>query len=990
MDELTQGVFLTIELDTSTLLQSANDAKQVIDSLKAKQKELNDTGQSNTVAYQQVSAQIREATGSLRDINKEIDNTTKANKAANDSLTGMKANLSLLTKSYNDLSAEQRNNNAIGGELQKKIKSLSDELKTNESALGDNRRNVGNYAEGLGAALNASTLFGGGVAEMATKFGEAKETLTALVLATSGLSETQKAASAANAAAALREAEANAAAAATEIEKASAAKVAAVSETELMAAEELATAAAIMQGEANEGLIVAQKGVTEATAASSTGFNKLKIAIASTGIGLIVLAIISLISYFKETKQGAALFSEAMAGLKAIFNALLQPIIAIGEWLVKAFKDPKQAVLDLAEAIKENITNRIVGLLELIPKLGEAMSDVFEGKFSEAAKVAADAILKVTTGVENATDKIEDFANGLADSASAAFELEKAAIELKEAQRDVNVETSKNVALVKELMIQSKNKTLADDERIEKLKQASDLETENSQKAIALAQKELENLQATNALKAKGRELTEEEADKEAEALIKINNLRGESAELQDKILNKQDALQKEMSDKAIKAAEDAEKAKQKIEDDAQKTLEQRLKDREDIEKILVADSIKGTQEEVEAKTALLRAQANKELAQKDITNAQKMLIEKNYPVAVQALADEYIKHQQDLAKQELKQAQDLATSKADIDRIELAKKINDAQAEATQEFKEGMTSYKEYIRDLHDIDIQAAKDTVDIKAKELRDLAALEKSGSVQEEKLLLDAQKLETQANIKYTKDIADADKALTVEKIKNQQDILKVSSDVFGTLAGLFQKGTEAYKIFASAQVVASTASGAMGAFSQATLTYPPPLGSIMGAAEAAVIIAAGAENLAKINKLEDGGLIYPKAQRGIIIGGEPHSRGGTKFVGSDGTRFEAEKDELLAVVNKRSVGMIGKLNALNMVNGNGNNFFGNGGLKYLSDGGFASRSVSSPVIRDAANNSQLRNLLLSLPHPIVTVEDINSAQTKKAIVQSKSTL
>jgi hypothetical protein len=56
--------------------------------------------------------------------------------------------------------------------------------------------------------------------------------------------------------------------------------------------------------------------------------------------------------------------------------------------------------------VKENIINRFEGLLELVPKLGEAISLLFKGKFSAAGKVAADAVGKVVLGVEDVTDKV--------------------------------------------------------------------------------------------------------------------------------------------------------------------------------------------------------------------------------------------------------------------------------------------------------------------------------------------------------------------------------------------------------------------------------------------------------------------------------------------------------------------------------------------------------------------------------------------------------
>lgn len=887
MSDDNKKILLSIDLDVSTLLQSAAEAKQVVDDLKKKQKELTDAGQDNTVEFQNIAAKLREATGAYRDINKEIDNTVKSNKAASGSLTEMKANLSNLTREYNNLSKEQRDNKDVGGALQKQIKGLSDDLKTAESAIGNNSRNVGNYAESMKMLPGPLKAAGDGV---------------------TGLGETFKA---------------------------------------LLA-------------------------------------NPIVLIIAA-----IALALKTMYDAFKDTKQGADLFSEGAAALKAIMNELVQPLIKVAEWLVSAFKDPQKALSDLGSMIKENIVNRVNGLLELLPALGKAISLAFSGEFSEAAKVAGDAIVKVGTGINDASGKIKQMGKNISDAAKQAYELEKANIALEDSQRQANVENEKNNALIKELIIQSKNKTLADNERIGKLKEASALELENSKVQIDLATKELETLQKINALKAKGRELTDEQEQAEADARTKIYQLQGASAELQEKILNRQDALEQSIRDKNVKAAEEAAKAKDKLEADAQKTLEQRLKDREAIEKIMVLDSIKGSQEEYENEIALLRAQANTELAQKNLTNAQKLLIEKNYQVAVEQLTQNRIKAQEENAKKELDKVKEGLAERDAVNRASLAAETVDEMRALNDRYEKGELSYAKYLNELKKMELDAKNKSAALKAQELREQAALEKQDSARQVQLEAEADQIELQSYIDT--EVKKREEAKRTEEIQMQslQNYLGTAQNVFGGLASLFEQGSDEYKAFAILQATASTASGAIGAFSQAAQTYPAPYGEILGALMAGVIVAEGVEQIAKIEALEDGGLIFPKAERGMIIGGEPHSRGGTKFYGSDGTRFEAEKDEMLAIVNKRSVGTIGKLNALNMLKG-GNNFFDNGGLTHLADGGFAMRAMSAPVIQNANNKRNIDNAIQNMPQQIVLVEDINSAQGKQVKLKSRAEL
>jgi hypothetical protein len=71
----------------------------------------------------------------------------------------LKAQLKILTAEYNSMSAEQRNSAEVGGNVQRQILSITNELKKNESAIGDNRRNVGNYKDalsGLGGPIGST------------------------------------------------------------------------------------------------------------------------------------------------------------------------------------------------------------------------------------------------------------------------------------------------------------------------------------------------------------------------------------------------------------------------------------------------------------------------------------------------------------------------------------------------------------------------------------------------------------------------------------------------------------------------------------------------------------------------------------------------------------------------------------------------------------------------------------------------------------------
>jgi hypothetical protein len=95
---------------------------------------------------------------------KEISTLTAANESQLGSNERMKAQLKLLTTQYNGLSASERENSNVGKKMGADILSLTEKLKANEKAVGDNKRNVGNYSGALsqlgGTLRNVAGAFG--------------------------------------------------------------------------------------------------------------------------------------------------------------------------------------------------------------------------------------------------------------------------------------------------------------------------------------------------------------------------------------------------------------------------------------------------------------------------------------------------------------------------------------------------------------------------------------------------------------------------------------------------------------------------------------------------------------------------------------------------------------------------------------------------------------------------------------------------------------
>lgn len=134
-------------------------------------------------------------------------------------------------------------------------------------------------------------------------------------------------------------------------------------------------------------------------------------AIAATGIGLLVVALGTLVAYFKNSEEGSKKLAIAMETLSLLFGELTQFASDLGEKLVNAFKDPKQALLDFGKLIVDNIIERFKSALEVVGYLGSALMNVFSGEFAAAledVKSAGVELVDVLTGVDDSVGIIAE------------------------------------------------------------------------------------------------------------------------------------------------------------------------------------------------------------------------------------------------------------------------------------------------------------------------------------------------------------------------------------------------------------------------------------------------------------------------------------------------------------------------------------------------------------------------------------------------------
>lgn len=215
------------------------------------------------------------------------------------------------------------------------------------------------------------------------------------------------------------------------------------------------------------------------------------------------------------------------------------------------------------------------------------------------------------------------------------------------------------------------------------------------------------------------------------------------------------------------------------------------------------------------------------------------------------------------------------------------------------------------------------------------------------------------------------------------------LTMTAGLAGQMSTLLGEESAIGKAFGVVQATINTYIGATKALAQ---------GGILGIAQAAVVIAFGMKQVASIAKQKE-----PEAKvssvkkyaKGGQIFGKSHAQGGVTFRGDNGQVFEAEGGENVYIMKKTASAEINALSAINEAHGG--NSFGTSGLYKFADGGMAaSISEANRMVRQSDNvrlSSESINQLagvvidavMSMPNPVVSVQDINAGQSDVAVVK-----
>jgi len=343
------------------------------------------------------------------------------------------------------------------------------------------------------------------------------------------------------------------------------------------------------------------------------GFRTIGGAIAASGIGLIVITIAALTAAFKGSEEGQNKFAKIMGVIGAVTGNLVDLLADFGELVISAFENPKKAISSFANLIKENIVNRFEGMVELIPQLGKAITLLFKGEFSEAGKVAGDAVAKVTLGIDDmsgkikaATDATKDFIDQNIKEGNAAAKVADQRAKADIIERGLLVRRAKAEREIAELRLKAKDlNNVSAKEREAALMKVLDIQDGLAQSEVEIAQLRSDAQTAENTF-----------ARSTKENLLEEERLKAAVIAVETRRIDQKRAIQRELT-----AAENeinrAAKEAQKILDD-----EKKVKDAQDIADAKTkAAELKKIQEQADKDAADLAAK--KIEAQKAVAEAE-------------------------------------------------------------------------------------------------------------------------------------------------------------------------------------------------------------------------------------------------------------------------------------------------------------------------------------------------------------------------------
>ena len=310
------------------------------------------------------------------------------------------------------------------------------------------------------------------------------------------------------------------------------------------------------------------------------GFKTLKGAIISTGIGALVVGLVSLKTAFTSSEEGQNRWNKILTVTGAVVGNLVDLLADFGELIIKVFTEPTVVLSEFSHNIKTYVINQIKIVTEGLGLLGSAIKKTFSGDFKGAANDAAEGLKKLyieanptVQAIKAITDATKDFIKEQEKEAKLAGKVADMRAKADKIERDLLVKRSELESQIAELRLKSRQEDqFTAEERRQALLDAQDLEDE-------LLIKETEYLELrrdAQVLENTFSRSNKENLDKEAQAIAAVNRQTATR-------LNNQRQVQRELNRLNGELEREQQLLAKTKEDDAARRLEVRVTQEKEI-----------------------------------------------------------------------------------------------------------------------------------------------------------------------------------------------------------------------------------------------------------------------------------------------------------------------------------------------------------------------------------------------------------------------
>lgn len=595
--------------------------------------------------------------------------------------------------------------------------------------------------------------------------------------------------------------------------------------------------------------------VTESTSGLTKVLKLLKVALVSTGIGALVVALGSLVAWFTKTQKGVETSNKIMASLGATIDVLIDRAAKLGSALANLFSGNFKQAGEDAKAVFSGVGKEIVEETKLAWELADVLNEIDKREVMLSMSRAANRaeIEKLKKAADDQTLSTQERIK----AAEKAAEIEKKDLELQtelaEARLANTLGFTEMNGEVRKLMEQIKAGDVTADEVIGKL---------------GLSESTIEDLREFRDQFNELQGLMEESYGRQTEQQNTLNSIRQEGAD------KAKEAKQKELEE--VRAAEDAmlalvkdkrEQARKEIELnysrqiedlrislneeenltvkarqaintqikalEEQKNLELKKLSDEELKKeienrtkliSLQLESVReGSDQEYQLKMQQLNAQREAELSDKELTEQMK-----------QAIVDKYNKQMDDLVMQ---REQEISEKQQEAVRVRLENEIMQMQQSGASELEILQEQASQKLELLNNIQQQEGESEEEFLNRKL--------------------------QANQEYI----DAKQAIADKEVEIEQTKLEAIESVTGGLASAFEALGENNKAFAIlsktlalAEIAINTGKALAAGIAQAqSVPFPANIAAIATTVGTILSNIATAINTVKSAKFANGGLV-----------------------------------------------------------------------------------------------------------------------------------